>query len=38
LGLKIWVSGIGLPTTITFSRNANVEDLLQVLSSNVLNA
>jgi hypothetical protein len=36
--LKIWVSGIGFPTTIAFSRNANVEDLLRVLSTHVLNA
>jgi hypothetical protein len=36
--LKIWVSGMGIPTTITFSRNANVEDLLRVLSTHVLNA
>jgi hypothetical protein len=34
--LKIWVSGMGLPKTISFSRNANVEDLLKVLSSYVL--
>ncbi len=36
--LRIWISGIGIPKTITFSRNANVEDLLRVLSSHVLNS